>query len=197
MRKQYVPEFTMRKLAERWLIAAGCCSLLLGVQAAAAQENSAKREVVSKYGDGKADGKRSIAGTGEMIRFKLPSQDQQLRGLRVHCARYGHPQAPNESAEISIVNADGSEVLHQEQVPYSQFKRGDSRWTMIKFEEPVEVTDEYWVILDFNAEQTKGVYVSFDTSTGGQHSKTGVPGGESEDVKFGGDWMVQALLTRP
>jgi hypothetical protein len=41
------------------------------------------------------------------------------------------------------------------------------------------------------------VYVSFDTSTGGQHSKTGVPGGESQAVTTGGDWMVQALLTKP
>jgi hypothetical protein len=152
--------------------------------------------VLLKYGDGKPDGKKSIAGTGEMVRFTLPNASQKLRGLRLHCARYGHPQAPDEDVEISIVSGDETEVVHTEFVPYAKFKRGESRWLTLPFKEEVVVPETFWVIVDFNAEQTKGVYLSFDTSSGGQHSKTGVPGGTSAQVTTGGDWMVQALLTK-
>lgn len=156
-----------------------------------------KPTLVVKYGDGKAEGKKSIAGTGEMIEFATPSPSQKLAALRIHCGRYGHPKAPDEDVEFSIVSADESEVVHQEGIAYSKFKRGTPRWTTIKFEQPIDVPAKFWAIMDFNAQSTKGVYVSYDSSTEGKHSKTGVPGGESAAVKFGGDWMVQAVFTRP
>jgi len=162
-----------------------------------AQEKSSKPTLLIKYGDGKADGKRSIAGTGEMIGFALPDESQLFKGLRVHSARYGHPKAPDEEIEISVVAQDEVELIHTEFVPYAKFKRGDARWTTIKFKEPVEVPAKFWVILDFDAQRTKGVYMSYDNSTKGKHSKTGLPGGESKAVAFGGDWMVQAMLTKP
>jgi hypothetical protein len=170
---------------------------------AAAEEDAdaagagAAPQTILRYDDNKPDGKKSIAGTGEMIRFELPDESQKLVSLRIHCARYGHPQAPDENAEFSIVSDDGSEVIHQESVPYSAFKRGDSRWTTVRFEEPVTVPKSFWVILDFDAHQTKGVYISYDTSTEGAHSRTGVPGGEMQAVSTGGDWMVQAILSKP
>ena len=49
----------------------------------------------------------------------------------------------------------------------------------------------FWAILDFRAAQTKGVYVSFDTTTGGKFSRIGLPGMSSSGVDFGGDWMIQ------
>lgn len=189
------------------LLSAACfvCLFLIGVSLSADAKNAeddsgeadAKATLTLKYGDGKPDGKQSVAGTGEMVRFELPDESQKLLSLRIHCARYGTPQAPKENAEFSIVSDDGSEVIHQEDVPYSSFKRGDTRWTTIRFEEPVTVPSAFWVILDFNAEQTKGVYISYDTSTGGEHSRTGVAGGEMAEVKTGGDWMVQAILSKP
>lgn len=177
-------------VAAPWSLAAD------GPAADAPAANEAPTTTIVKYGDGKADGKRSIAGTGEAVRFELPHKSQKLISLRIHCARYGHPQAPKEDAEFSVVSDDGSEVIHQEGIPYATFKRGESRWTTVKFSEPVTVPEKFWVIMDFNAEQTKGVYVSFDTSTGGVHSRTGIPGGEMKDVSTGGDWMVQAILTK-
>ncbi len=167
------------------------------VSAVWAQEKTDRPTLVVKYGDGRADGRKSIAGTGEMIEFALPNATQQLKGIRVHCARYGYPKAPDEDVEVSVVSHDGVDVIHTELVPYAKFKRGDARWTTIRFEEPLDVPAKFWVIVDFNAERTKGVYVSYDTSTKGKHSKTGVPGGKSQAVTFGGDWMVQAMLTKP
>ncbi len=172
-------------------------SLIVCVDHAAAQRTSSKPQLVTKYGDGQADGKKSIAGSGEMIRFQRPSPTQKLRGLRLHGSRYGRPRAPDEEVEISVVDEENTDVVHTEMVPYKKFKRGESRWMTILFAEPIDVPDVYWVIFDFHAEATKGVYVSFDTSTGGEHSQVGLPGGKSQEVETGGDWMIQALLTRP
>lgn len=184
---------------KRWLLLTVCGGLWLPISVGAEPPRAATgaAQLVLKYHDGKPDGKKSIAGTGEMIQFTLPNASQQLRGLRLHSARYGHPQAPDEDVEVSIVSADETTVVHTEPVPYAKFKRGESRWTTLTFAEPVAVPETFWVIFDFNAEQTKGVYVSFDTSSGGSHSKIGVPGGESKAVNTGGDWMVECLLTKP
>jgi hypothetical protein len=67
------------------------------------------------------------------------------------------------------------------------------------FDEEVELPPKFWVALNFNAQQTKGVYVSYDTSTKGQYSRVGLPGDEEEPkaTDFGGDWMVQVMLPRP
>jgi hypothetical protein len=174
--------------------------LLATTDVSHAQDDTAKAagdQLAVKYHDGTPDGKRSIAGTGEMIQFSLPSDTQKLRGLRLHCARYGLPQPPKEDAKISVVGEDEKNVLHTELVPYSKFERGESKWTAIIFKSPVKVEKTFWVILEFNAAQTKGVYISFDTSTGGKYSRIGSPGGESKPVTTGGDWMIEALLTKP
>lgn len=147
-----------------------------------------------KYGDEQPDGKKSLAGTGEMIRFTLPGEKGRVRGLRLHAARYGYPKPPKESAVVTLLDADGTGVLHTELVPYAKFKRGESKWMVIPFKKPVEVGKEFWVTLDFKAEARKGVYVSYDTSTGGQHSRIGLPGQEAREVDFDGDWMIQALM---
>lgn len=151
---------------------------------------------VLKYGDGTADGKKSIAGTGEAILFTRPDASQKLRSVKIHCARYGFPQAPNEDVEISIVSNDGTDVIHTELVPYSKFKRGESRWTTLAFEEDITVPEQFWVIFNFDAARTKGVFVSYDTSTKGEYSRTGLPGAELHAVTTGGDWMIQAILTK-
>lgn len=159
--------------------------------------NVSKPAVAIKYGDGKADGKKSLGGTGEMIRFELPNKSQKVRGLRIHAARYGQAKAPDEDVEITFEDDQRNEIVDTRSVPYSKFKRGTSRWVTLRFDEPIEVPKAFWVTIDFAAERTKGVYVSYDSSTGGKHSRVGVPGAESKPVSFGGDWMVQALLTKP
>lgn len=155
-----------------------------------------RNPMLLKYGDGKADGKKSIAGAGEMIRFAMPENASRVRGLKVHGSRYGHPQAPKEDIEITLLSEDMLEVLHTELVPYAIFKRGKNRWTNVRFKEAVEVPTRFWVVLQFHAERTKGVYVSYDTSTKGQHSRIGSDGEDVRKTDFKGDWMVRALLAK-
>ena len=153
---------------------------------------------ILKYGDGKADGKKSLGGNGEMIKFTLPSGPglmKKVEGLRIHGSRYGYPKPPKENFYIFIMNED-SEIVHTETAPYSLFERGKEKWVKVRFKKPVSVPTVFWVVLDFKAHQTKGVYVSYDTSTGGQDSKIGLPRKKPRDVDFKGDWMIQVDLSR-
>lgn len=148
------------------------------------------------YGDQKPDGKKSYGGSGPMIRFELPEGVTKIKGLRIHGSRYGTAQTPDENFEITFLSEKRDETLHTESAPYMLFKRGKENWVRVQFKEPVELPRKFWIALDFNAEQTKGVYVSYDTSTKGEHSRVGKAGDENEpkETDFGGDWMVQVML---
>lgn len=147
-----------------------------------------------KYGDGKADGKKSLAGTGEMLKFQMPLETTKLRGIRIHGSRYGYPTPPKEDFIVYVLSEDGKEVVSTQLFPYSKFKRGKEKWVTLSFKKPIETPSTFWIALDFKAARTKGVYVSFDTSTDGTHSKIGLPGKQQKNAKIDGDWMIQALL---
>ncbi|MBI2823892.1 MAG: sigma-70 family RNA polymerase sigma factor [Planctomycetia bacterium] len=153
-------------------------------------------KTILKYGDETADGRKSIAGGGEMIRFQAPGDAAKVAAIKLHGARYGYPQAPQEDFKVYLLGEDMSQVLHTELVPYARFERGDAKWVTLNFKKPVEVPQTFWVVVDFNAQATKGVYVSYDTSTGGEHSRVGLPGQEAKPTAFGGDWMIQAVLAK-
>ncbi|ODU01245.1 MAG: hypothetical protein ABS79_02015 [Planctomycetes bacterium SCN 63-9] len=181
----------------RHKLLSGCLAtlpmLLCCMAGAAAPQNT----TTLKHGDGKADGKQSLGGSGEMITFSLPSADAKVAGLRIHGARYGQAQAPRESFLIYFLSPDEKRILHTELAPYSLFARGPEKWVEVKFEQPVELPREFWVVVDFRAHQTKGVYVSYDKSSKGQYSRTGLPGVASMETKFGGDWLIELLLENP
>ena len=163
----------------------------------AQDEKKTKVPVIVKYGDGKADGKKSLAGTGEMIKFEVGDDGFVLRGIKIHGARYGYPRPPKEDFMIYVLSDDGKEVLSTKMAPYSKFKRGESKWVSVLFKKPVKVPSAFWVALDFKAERTKGVYVSYDTNTKGKYSKDwSTRKTSSRHVNTGGDWMVQALVRK-
>lgn len=154
---------------------------------------------ILKYGDGKADGKKSYGGSGHMIRFEMPEGVSKVKGLRMHGSRYGLPQAPKEDYEITFLNDDLDETLDSKAAPYHQFKRGKEQWVRVLFKEPVELPEKFWIALNFNPHQTKGIYLSYDTETKGEYSRMGLPGDEETPKKtdFDGDWMVQVMLEKP
>ena len=129
-----------------------------------------------KYGDGQADGKQSLGGSGEMIQFSASKAPARVAALRVHGSRYGLPESPDESFLIYFLAEDRKRIIHTEMAPYSLFERGPERWVEVTFERPVELPRTFWVALDFRPHQTKGVYVSYDNSTNGRHSLVGLPG---------------------
>lgn len=142
--------------------------------------------------DGSAEGKKSIGGSGPMIRFEL-GEAKTIKGLKLHASRYGTPKAPKEKIQIHFVSEDESEVIATRLVPYSRFERGDETWVIVIFDQPVKALSTFWVSCDFRAQQTKGVYVSYDTSTGGKWSRIGIPALESKPTSFDGDWMIEVI----
>jgi hypothetical protein len=148
------------------------------------------------YHDGKPDGKQSLGGSGEMIEFSAPNDPVKVSGLKIHGARYGNPQPPRESFLIYFLSRDQKRILHTEMAPYSLFERGPEKWVEVSFGQPVELPRQFWIVLDFRAHQTKGVFVSYDTSTVGKHSRQGLPGMAARSVGFGGDWMIEAIVAK-
>jgi RNA polymerase sigma-70 factor (ECF subfamily) len=146
-----------------------------------------------KYGDGQPDGKQSLAGSGEMITFSAAKAPARVAGLRIHGSRYGMPQPPEESFLIYFLTEDRKRILHTEMAPYSLFERGPEGWVDVTFERPLELPRTFWVALDFRPHQTKGIYVSYDSSTGGRHSLVGLPGLPAARSRRG-DWMIEAVL---
>jgi RNA polymerase sigma-70 factor (ECF subfamily) len=148
-----------------------------------------------RHGDGQPDGKKSLGGSGEMIEFHQPARaGLKVAGLKIHGARYGLPEPPDEQFLIYVLSEGQDEVLSTQMAPYSLFERGAERWVEVKFKRPVPLPARCWIALDFRAHQTKGVYVSIDTSTGGQHSRIGLPGLKSKPAGDA-DWMIELLLS--
>jgi hypothetical protein len=165
--------------------------------------NKRENNTSLKYGDGKADGKMSLCGSGEMIKFSLPTETGEIKGIRIHGSRYGGPRAygitkaPDEYFLIYILSENLSDILYTTMAPYRLFKRGKEEWVKVTFKTAIEVPKVFWIVLDFRAHKTKGVYVSFDKSTRGVYSKMGLPGLKTMKVKFRGDWMIQVLKAVP
>lgn len=150
----------------------------------------------SSKGDGQPDGKKSLGGSGEMIQFDLSKKDRHLAGIKIHGSRYGIPEAPNESFLIYVMNNDQTEVIATEMAPYSLFERGEEKWVTVKFHKPIDVPENAWIAVDFRAGRTKGVYVSFDSSTDGKRSRIGLPGIPAKPTDFTGDWMIEPMIAQ-
>lgn len=151
---------------------------------------------ILKYHDGKSEGRRSIGGSGQLIEFTVPDGYPNLTAISIFGARYGTPQPPVEDFTITILDEDRANTLYTETAPYKLFARGQEQWVTIRLKNPLPVSGKFWVCVDFKAEQTKGIYVGYDTSTGGQHSMVGLPGVEANAVDFKADWMIQATVSR-
>ncbi len=150
-----------------------------------------------KYDDDTAEGRMSL-GYGEMVHFVLPKAGEKIAGIRIHGSRYATPEPPKEQFLVYFMNPDETEVLSTQLAPYSLFSLGDEKpgkekWVDVTFAHPVEAPQDFWVVLDFRATPRKGVFVSYDTSTGGKHSRVGLPGVESRPADFGGDWMIELI----
>ncbi|MCC6356320.1 MAG: hypothetical protein IT577_20735 [Verrucomicrobiae bacterium] len=157
---------------------------------------SAAEQQVLKYHDGQPDGRKSLGGSGQVIAFEVPSEGWALRAVRIHGSRYGLPKAPDMDFYVFVTDAGCGNILHTETAPYEKFERGEAAWAEVKFKKPPVAPKQFCVVLDFKAQQTMGVYVSYDSSGGGKHSKVGLPGKDASPVDFGGDWMIEAVVEK-
>ena len=148
--------------------------------------------------DGQAEGKKSYGGSGPMLRVESPAGPIRVTGIRVHGSRYGGATPPDERFMIYFLDESQQRVLATEMADYSLFERGDEQWVSITFDRPIDLPGTFWLAMDFRAHQRKGVYVSYDTSSDGGHSRAGLPGINPEPVDFAGDWMIEVFwLSQP
>jgi RNA polymerase sigma-70 factor (ECF subfamily) len=145
---------------------------------------------VLQYGDGTADGKKSLGGNGHLILFDAGKADRWLTGVEVLGARYGMPQPPQEDFHLYVTDAQG-QVLHDLALPYGTFARANPYWCQLPVA-PVQVPKEFGIGLAFNPGATKGVYVSTD-KTEVSHSYTWLPGKGMTKLD-GSDWLVRPTV---
>ncbi len=139
--------------------------------------------------DGRSAGKKSIAGSGHAVYFE-PEQKSELVAVMIYGSRYGYPQPPKEKFHIWLCDVN-QEVIQDFELPYGTFKKGDPKWVKMRVK-TTELPDQFYICAGFNPEQTKGVYVHYDSDASG-NSYTGLPGKGFEEFS-GGDWMIRAVV---
>jgi len=150
------------------------------------------KAIVLSRDDGKAKGKRSIAGSGHGVRFETPGEGYYLTHVRIYGSRYGYPRPPAEDFHIWVCDSN-YDKLSKFSFPYSQFRRGSPRWVTLQVK-PTRVPREFAIFVGFDPHRTKGVYVHYD-AVGSGYSLVGLPGGEIHSFKQG-DWMIRATLRK-
>ncbi len=142
-----------------------------------------------KNDDGTAAGKKSLP-RGIASSFSVDQEGTYITAVRIHGARYGYARPPKEDFVISLCDSDFKPIAEFD-YPYSKFQRGAQKWVTLNVR-PTEVPQNFIICLNFNAEQTKGVYVSHD---GEGESPVGLPNKPAGRFN-GGDWMVRVKVDR-
>lgn len=143
-----------------------------------------------QYGDGVADGRKSIGGGGHLILFDAGTEGRWLDRVEMVGSRYGGAAPPDEDFHLYVVDMNGR-LLRSVSLPYSLWQRGELYRRELPIP-PIQVPRVFGIGLTFNAERTKGVYVGTD-QVAASHSYSWVPDTEGqpmEDV----DWMVRVTV---
>jgi hypothetical protein len=144
--------------------------------------------------DGRPDGKMSIAGGGHARKFEAPGPGEwYIRSVSVFGSRYGYPRPPAENFDVALCDGQMKPIAIWKK-PYSTFERGEPTWVKMSVP-PTRVPKSFYVALNFRPTATKGVYVSFDSSTKG-NSVSSIPGQPGEPFEDG-DWMIRIELDQP
>jgi len=187
------------RMSLRYFILALCLALPLSAARAVAAEASGGVTVL-KRDSGTMKKYESIAGGGHFVEFECPPGKWYLVGVQVYGSRYGTPTPPKENWTITLCDTDFKAVKEIKE-PYSTFERSpQQKWYRVELP-PLELpakdgkTLPFWLNVDFNPHQTKGVYVGYDGSTG-THSRMGLPGEEPAAMEGKGEWMVRAIVSQ-
>ncbi len=144
-----------------------------------------------KHDDNTSAGKRSIAGSGHLVRFAAPQGEWNLTSVRIFGSRYGYPQTP-KYFKLWVCDADLKPIAEFE-YPYAKFERGDPQWVDFKTK-PTVVSKEFYLCVGFNPQQTSGVYVHYDGEASGS-SAVGLPEGDEPKEFQDGDWLIRPTLS--
>lgn len=142
------------------------------------------------HDDGVQAGKKSIAGSGHMVKFDVPGHSWYLTHIRIYGQRYGYPKPPNEDFHVWLCDSE-FKAIADFPFPYSKFSRDNAKWVNLQIE-PTNVPPGFIICAGFNPTGTKGVYVGHDEQGSG-NSFTGLPGTEGNSFSSG-DWLIRVRL---
>lgn len=144
--------------------------------------------------DDSAEGKQSFGGNGHAIMFEREDGADRLVAIEVFGSRYGMPHPPDENFRVYLLD-EKRQVIRELEFPYAMFERGAERWVVLGVDK-IEVPKKFGIGLNFNAHQTKGVYVGKDEGVKSSHSLVGTPAKGFEPVNEPFDWMVRVHLVK-
>lgn len=144
--------------------------------------------------DDTAEGKQSYGGTGFAEQFERPADAKYVAAIELFGSRYGMPQPPDEDFKVYLLDGD-NRVIKELAFPYAMFDRGNERWVTLGLDD-VEVPEKFGVAVDFNAHQSKGVYLGKDESVAKSHSFVGTPKAGFKSVEGEHDWMIRVHLVK-
>ncbi|OHB69806.1 MAG: hypothetical protein A2V70_14720 [Planctomycetes bacterium RBG_13_63_9] len=153
-----------------------------------AQLSGKSRELL--HDDGRAAGKKSIAGGGHAVRFEVPGDRFCVTSVRINGSRYGQPRPPDEDFRVWICDAD-FQTIAEYRYPYSNFGYGKPGWVKVRLK-PTLVPKEFIVCVGFDPTATKGVFMNYDGEGSGD-SLVGLPGKPGEPF-HDGDWLIRATV---
>jgi len=146
------------------------------------------------YVDDTTEGKRSLGASGHAIQFKRPEGLRFIEAVQIAASRYGYPEPPDEDFHLYLLN-DKFQVLADLRYSYAMVERtSDLRWYTLRTPS-VEVPNKFYVALNFNPHQTKGIYLGFDRNVEESHSYSGLPDSGYEKVRDTYDWMVRVYMS--
>jgi hypothetical protein len=137
--------------------------------------------------------KRSIAGGGHAVKFKVEGKSNYVTSVSLHGSRYGMPQPPREDFHVWICDSKFKPIATFK-FRYGAYTRGNPVWKSFKVK-PTRVPEEFIVCFGFNPQQTKGVYVSFDNKPS-QTSMVGIPGRGEPQPFTDGNWMIRCKVEK-
>ena len=146
------------------------------------------------FDDDSSEGSSSIAGSGHARKFAPPGAgDWYIRAVSVYGSRYGTRKPPATTFDVALCD-DKLRLIAIWKKPYRTFDRGPKKWVRMEVP-PTLVPREFHVCLNFRPTRTRGVHVSYDTSTTG-NSVTGTPGKPGRPFTKG-DWMIRVEIDQP
>jgi hypothetical protein len=146
------------------------------------------------HDNGTMSGKRSIAGGGHAVKFKVEGDSNYVTSVSLHGSRYGMPQPPKEDFNVWICDSDFKPIATFK-FRYSAFMRSNPNWKKFNIK-PTKVPEDFIVCFAFNPHQTKGVYVSYDNKKPSETSFVGVPGESAPEPFTEGNWLIRCKVEK-
>jgi hypothetical protein len=144
--------------------------------------------------------KWSLGGSGHAVLFERPAKADTLIAVQIFAGRYGMANPPAEDFHVYLLD-ENRNILSDFRFPYGMIRRTtEMHWYSLPIHPPMALPQKFHIALNFNPQQTKGIYLGIDKDVTESHSFTGVPGLAKglvtvNGTKFAGEWMVRPVLT--